>query len=340
MKKIASLDGIRGLSVLAVFLYHTLAVPSAGHLGVEIFFVLSGFLISSQLFGEISKTGTIAMLKFYWRRCVRLLPAYAVMCVIFEAISYCFPSTAIYAEPMDLAEFLFTANYYWQTGGHPFPIISHVWTLATEWQFYLVWPFCLLVASKARVSKRMLLALMASAVMAIWIARLFHFGNLRIDGLLLGSCVALLKDEKRITDAIKRWAVPLFALCAGIAALMIFNEVPRLANQASTVVVAAAAAMVLVLSMSQSTLLEVIVGNSLLSYFGKISYGLYLYHFPIAAALYVSGATGIKMFIVCVFASIPIADFSFRFIESPLMRLGKKRPSPAVENEPLQSRII
>lgn len=279
------------------------------------------------------------MTSFYRRRCIRLLPAYVVMCVMFEAFAYCFPSTAALAQPSMLAEFLLTANYYWQEGSQPYPIISHVWTLATEWQFYLVWPLLMLIASKLKVSKPALLAVMSAMIVAVWIARLRGHNFFRVDGLLLGACVALLKDSASISKKIEPIAIPLLGICGAVIGLLFFNDFPRVANQAPTIVVAAAAVVVLVIATNGKPIFDALLGNHLLRYFGKISYGLYLYHFPIAAALYVNGATGPKMLIVCAFASIPLADFSFRFIENPIIQFGKRRPADA-SAEPLHSQPI
>jgi peptidoglycan/LPS O-acetylase OafA/YrhL len=150
--------------------------------------------------------------------------------------------------------------------------------------------------------------------------------------------MALLKDNSAATDRVKNISTPLFMVCAIVVTLLTFDIVPNIESKASTIVAVATALMVLVISTNSKPILDAILGNAVLSYFGKISYGLYLYHFPIAAILYMNGVARPKMFIVCVFASIPIADFSFRFIESPIMRIGKKRR--AATATPLQSQIV
>jgi peptidoglycan/LPS O-acetylase OafA/YrhL len=208
-----------------------------------------------------------------------------------------------------------------------------VWTLSTEWQFYLAWPFLLLVAAKMRLRRRTMLALVGTAIVADWIARLCGHGALRVDGLLLGACVALVKDHPMVRHQIHRIAEPAFVVCTAVIVLLTFHAVPLAATQDPTIVAAAAALLVLVVCTGPTRMMDVALGNGVFRYFGKISYGLYLYHFPVVGAMYLGGFTGPKMLVAGMLVAIPLADFSFRFIESPIMKMRAKQKETFIESK-------
>src|SRR5579885_2477102 len=136
------LDGLRGLAILAVFVYH-LQLITGGFLGVDVFFVLSGFLITSLLLEEWQRRGTISFPRFYMRRALRLLPAF------FAFLLACFVYIVIF-RPDEVAAFrkeaLVAACYVsnWPTLHQvPMPTLGHAWSLSLEEQFYFLWPLLL-----------------------------------------------------------------------------------------------------------------------------------------------------------------------------------------------------
>jgi peptidoglycan/LPS O-acetylase OafA/YrhL len=182
-------DGLRGLAVLAVFFNHTLQWPSGGHLGVDMFFALSGFLITSQLLTELDQTGRVDLANFYWRRCKRLLPAFAVMCALYAVMTMCFPQQVAHASAGTLAGLLLVANIYWADGGHVLPFLNHTWSLAVEWQFYLVWPLLLVLMFRLGVKRRLLVVLMVLCVLWMCYARWRGNQLMHYSGILLGALV-------------------------------------------------------------------------------------------------------------------------------------------------------
>ena len=114
-----ALDGLRGFAVLVVLFDHTLHIPAGGYLGVDVFFVLSGFLISSQLFAEVQRTGTVDLRHFFLKRCRRLLPAFLAMCALYWIIDFCFLKSARSPELFRLFGLLFTSNLHLAQGSSP-----------------------------------------------------------------------------------------------------------------------------------------------------------------------------------------------------------------------------
>ncbi|MFM8464548.1 MAG: acyltransferase family protein, partial [Burkholderiaceae bacterium] len=148
------LDGVRAIAVLAVLLYH-LDLPgffSAGFLGVDLFFVLSGFLITSQLLREHERDQAISLRDFYLRRARRLLPAVVALLLLCVLLVECFAPDAIRRTRIDaLPAFFYVSNWwqifseqsYFEISGRP-PLLQHLWSLAIEEQFYIFWPLALL----------------------------------------------------------------------------------------------------------------------------------------------------------------------------------------------------
>ncbi|SDV49771.1 acyltransferase family protein [Chitinasiproducens palmae] len=327
--RISALDGLRGYAVLAVFLYHTLDVPKSGHLGVDIFFVLSGFLISSHLYQQLSTCGTIDLSGFYLKRCARLLPAFFVACVLFEAIAYCFPSSASLESPLKLLSLLFVSNFLSASGQEQVGLMNHLWTLSVEWQFYLLWPAVLFGLHKLRLRGRGIgWILLITFILAVGLKahgnQFAHF-----DGLLVGSLLPLLTSQKVVKRAFNNRICNAALLSASISALilLILFPVPQFTmfNEVATSI--ATVALIFCTTFKQSGISRLVLANRLAQYFGRISYGLYLYHFPIAALLYVNSFPRAKIALVACVVAIPLADVSWRCLEQPVIRRFGNRKS-------------
>ncbi|NPT42365.1 acyltransferase family protein [Paraburkholderia sp. 1N] len=319
MQRNDNLDGMRGIAVLIVFLYHTLGKPAAGNLGVDVFFVLSGYLITSKLIEEIDATGTVDIFRFYLNRCLRLLPAFFVMCVLYEGLHYCFPGIVSSARPISLLAFLFTSNIYWMNGLQPFPVASHTWTLATEWQFYLVWPFIAAFVMRRREHRLPVALLLAACALALVIAELHEAKVPKYEGILIGSSMAIMLSVARRENLPLRGAPLALASTIGIVAWSFIGS--KFGEKSSLVAVALSVGAIYAMTNSGSEKAIPLLSGHVLKYFGKISYGLYIYHFPIVAVAYVAGMSPVRMFIIGVAVTIPLADFSFRFIEAPALKL-------------------
>lgn len=213
---IPALDGLRTLAVVAVVLYHlNLTWAQGGLLGVTIFFVLSGYLITRLLLNEVAKTGRIDLKSFWIRRIRRLFPAVVTVVVVTCALCTIFNHVMLTKMRPDILPSLLFFNNWWQIAqnvsyfnalGDPSPL-THFWSLAIEEQFYLIWPPLLFAMVSMHVSKpntrRMVLGLSAVSALAMMVlynpaadpSRVYYGTDTRVFSLLLGAWMAFIPDR-------------------------------------------------------------------------------------------------------------------------------------------------
>lgn len=213
---IPALDGLRTLAVVAVVLYHlNLTWAQGGLLGVTIFFVLSGYLITRLLINEVSKTGRIDLKSFWIRRIRRLFPAVVTVVVVTCALCTIFNHVMLTKMRPDILPSLLFFNNWWQIAqnvsyfnalGDPSPL-THFWSLAIEEQFYLIWPPLLFAMASMHVSKpntrRVVLGLAAVSALAMMVlynpaadpSRVYYGTDTRVFSLLLGAWMAFIPDR-------------------------------------------------------------------------------------------------------------------------------------------------
>lgn len=212
---IPALDGLRTLAVVAVVLYHlNLTWAQGGLLGVTIFFVLSGYLITRLLLNEVAKTGRIDLKNFWIRRIRRLVPAVVTVVVVTCALCTIFNHVMLTKMRPDILPSLLFFNNWWQIAqnvsyfnalGDPSPL-THFWSLAIEEQFYLIWPPLLFAMVSMHVSKpntrRVVLGLAAVSALAMMVlynpaadpSRVYYGTDTRVFSLLLGAWMAFIPD--------------------------------------------------------------------------------------------------------------------------------------------------
>jgi len=356
-RRLPPLDGIRALAVLAVLATHA-GIPflPGGFVGVDVFFVLSGFLITSLLYDELVVTGRIDLGLFWTRRARRLLPAALVMIVAVVAARPLFAPDSVAALRGDaIAAALWSGNWRWALqgtdyfaqGGTPSPL-QHTWSLAVEEQFYLLWPL-LLLACRA-VKRRRLLALSlagvaVSALATYVLARVaspgrVYFGtDTRAQELLAGAALAALLAPTwrwraatplgmRSPQPAARRPLPLLLSVCGLAAL---TGVATAADGAPSefrhglllLTALAAAALVAGVVLDAGQPVARLLSTRLLVGIGRISYGLYLWHWPVYLALdgERSGLHGYVLAALRVAVTGVLAAASFVLIERPAQRL-------------------
>ncbi len=297
------LDGLRGLAVLAVMAYHCdlRRVVPGGFLGVDLFFVLSGFLITALLLREHRQTGRIHLPRFYLRRALRLLPALFVMlavCCVW-AMLRTKPDRAAVIYQAALLTACHAANgaAYWSV---PMDLLSHAWSLSLEEQFYVVWPILLVLllrfgAGPRRIAWLVGTGIAASALVraALWLSP-WPAGPLaattsliaRADSLLAGCLVGLLASAGRLPESpggrrALRAAAGVSTIFLLLLGIMGRNGAPYLVLGGYTAVAAAAAVVIAALMNSPPRLASRVLGAPVLVRVGRISYGLYLWHFPL-----------------------------------------------------------
>jgi peptidoglycan/LPS O-acetylase OafA/YrhL len=311
---ISALDGLRGVAIALVVTYHYWGWPRGGWLGVDLFFVLSGFLITTLLLEEHTANGRIRFGAFYVRRVRRLFPALAVLLAAYLAIN---AVRGIDALGLVARWGLYTANVYeafWPGVADHHVGLNPLWSLAQEEQFYLVWPAALLLAVKVRRPARFLIAI--ALALALYRAALVLHGesgfrvyfapDTHADGLVLGSALAFARQKGGELVPTRTAVVVTAALCAPFVAFSV--SVPR--TQMIILPLFEAAALVFVAAAVAGTfdLPRPVI------WLGGISYSLYLWH---ALLLWVFHD---RHRVVALAASVAIAYASTKWVERPFRR--------------------
>jgi peptidoglycan/LPS O-acetylase OafA/YrhL len=343
---VPALDGLRGVAVLLVILYHFAPdVMPAGFLGVDVFFVLSGFLITRLLLVEARGTGGIRLKRFWGRRARRLLPAMFLAvggtCVValLTDLDGSFTGLARHAR----ASLLYVVNWafiaekssYFASFETPSPL-RHMWSLAIEEQFYLVWP--LMLVAVFRLSRRPLrtvgmIAVAGAVASAALMAALFQPGHdpsrvyygtdTRIFGVLIGGAAAVALLGGLVRGTVARVLPIAGALAiAGVllAAWRLDDHTDGLYRGGLFVLSLAVAVVVVAVTVAPASGAAPVLSLPLLRQVGVISYGLYLFHWPVF--IYVSerttGRTGLSLFVLRGAVTAGVAVLSYVFVERPI----------------------
>jgi peptidoglycan/LPS O-acetylase OafA/YrhL len=344
------LDGIRALAVLAVMAFHEgLPWMPGGFLGVDVFFVLSGYLITDLLVAQFERDGRLGLRGFWVRRARRLLPALAVVLVTVTAAVTVFEPEEIPAlRDALLGAMTFSSNWsqamthqsYFTAFGPP-PPLQHLWSLAVEEQFYLIWPLVLALVLAGTHRKRLAAGLAwagaaaSAAVMAMVYVpgsdpSLVYYGtDTHASGLLIGAALALTFPLARLSAVSALTARQLdYAGVLGLAALA--YAVTHFAGSDSALypdglVFAALSAAAVVAAAAAPGRIARILGWGPLRWLGVRSYGIYLWHWPvIALAGAVAGPRADPALTRLAETAVPIAlaAASWRWIEEPVLRRG------------------
>jgi peptidoglycan/LPS O-acetylase OafA/YrhL len=346
-----ALDGLRGLSIIVVILYHS-GVVSGGWIGVEVFFVLSGYLITTLLLLELDGTGRIDVVAFWKRRARRLLPGIGLLLVLIGLYTAWFSERTSSTIDLDIFGVLtYTSNWttiagdgYWATFATPSPL-RHMWSLAVEEQFYLVFPLLalwLLLPRRRRWAVPTLttaaLAWQVAATSFFDINRVYLGTDTRAFGLLAGATAAVALHETRSRRAntgpgTQRWQ-PMAGLAAivvlAVGVVVLSEDTDGLFRGPFQLVVCAAVALTTVIAdRDRSGWLGHALSAGPLVHIGRWSYGIYLFHWPILIALEPGTPKQPWLLALAVSAlAIPLAALSFRWIEVPIMRTGLRAFKP------------
>jgi peptidoglycan/LPS O-acetylase OafA/YrhL len=345
-----ALDGIRALSVLAVVAYHAdFSWARGGFLGVDAFFVLSGYLITSLLVLEWRRHGTISLLAFWGRRVRRLLPA-LLLIVLFIAlcvVPLMAPVERGRIRGDGLAALFYVANWRYVLSGQsyfelfvaPSPL-RHVWSLAIEEQFYLVWPLVVFASLRiARGSVRLLAMLSFAGIIASTVAmavlydgadpsRSYYGTDTRAHTLLVGALAALVLLNRRPIRphafAVRQW----LGGAAGLAVLWAWHgtsDTGAALYHGGLLVFAVAVALVIAAS-THAGALQRTLSIAPLAWIGRLSYGVYLWHWVLQVWLTPArvGLDGLPLTAVRVGATFGAATASYYLVELPI-RLHRAR---------------
>ena len=358
-----ALDGLRGLAVVLVVLSHFVPddVPG-GFLGVDLFFVLSGFLITSLLVGEWGASGSIDLGNFWVRRARRLLPALVVVLVATGLVGMLTLDRAgMHQLGLDgLASLFYVANWRFILSGQSYVMqfietgvspLRHMWSLAIEEQFYLVWPLVALgagVLARGRIARRWpgvgqrqvmaavcgVLAV-ASASWMVWLAvrgadpdRIYYGTDSRVFMILAGALVGALSAGTPVVG--RRWRTPVI-IGGAVAAVGLLVASVLVTTTSSWLYrggyAAGAVALVLLLvaaaQPAPNPLARVLSVRPLVG-LGLISYGVYLWHWPISVWLTpaTTGLGGVELFIVRSVLTLAVSLASYIVVEQPIRHRG------------------
>jgi peptidoglycan/LPS O-acetylase OafA/YrhL len=340
-RHVPELDGLRGFAIIAVLSHHLVPQFSltGGFLGVDLFFVLSGYLITSLLLTEFENTGSISLKNFYIRRVLRLGPALSLYLVACLAVTYHTQLISL-SRQIKLIVFalLYSTNWRLALGWDPvLDSTAIIWSLSIEEQFYLVWPLMVLGCLKLKLSRRVMIGGLCLIIPGIMLHRylLFHEGvvltrlyygtDTRADALLFGCFIALI-PVTAVGFRQNRWLkfAGVFS-AAGLVYLITASNFDGafLYTGGFTAVALLAGLLIFVAVNSPPRILSASLKWSPLRWFGRISYGLYLWHWLVVrnTTLYYLGhwEPWAKLGI-----ALGIASASFYVIERPLNRLKSR----------------
>ena len=379
LSHLAPLDGLRGMAVLLVMIDHfsfgflTRRLGAIGHfleagwIGVDLFFVLSGYLITRGL-ARATDRSVGARLKLFWmRRVLRIFPLYYIVTLVGAGLCLAYGA---HEQMPDWTFWVYLQNYSLALRGGELLWMAHFWSLAIEEQFYMLWPLVVLLAPRrARVGLalggaaasfglRAVLALSPGLVLAAlpaekqelgWVIvgqMLYRMTPTRLDGLLLGACLAFFENDPTgvLARAWNRVRVPMLWASGALLVLLIVWTRGFIADDRRVVLIGYSTCAVFFASAvslaSTSTLPRVLMRaftSRVLSACGKVSYGMYLFHFPLvfllsprllpwleaqsmAVALLAGGGT----MLACALVTYGLAVLSFRFVEEPFLGLKSR----------------
>lgn len=340
--KISQIQGLRALAALLVTLFHAKWI-SGGFIGVDIFYVISGFLITGLLLREIERTGTIDFKEFYARRFKRLLPTSFFVLAITALLSWLLiPGTMRSSLGRDIiAASLYVSNYlfaWWQADyqnldATPSPVI-HYWSLAVEEQFYLVWPVLILLffTFAVRIKKKIALTYLVGAItLASFLFSIYQtetspiwaFYSLptRAWELGLGALLVLVPPLKT-----KKY-IGLIGFLLIILSSFVFNETTAFPGKNAIVPVLGTVLLIATIN-TWPPFLNDVANSRLFQWLGEISYPLYLWHWPLLVlpSTYLARPLAVYERLIAILMTIVFADLTHRFIENPY-RTKKVIPS-------------
>jgi peptidoglycan/LPS O-acetylase OafA/YrhL len=333
-KRYPALDGLRALAVGLVLLLHgTYGQFPGGFLGVDIFFVLSGFLITSSLISEYRRSGRVSLREFWTRRARRLLPAFALMLLLARLLWNHIVPRPPFARAAGAALF-YVANIQAVVDPTKLGALLHTWSLSTEEQFYLFWP--LVATSVLRIGRPVPL-LVAAIAAAVARAVLFYFGSpvasyfsplCRVDQLLIGCSLAV--SIGRLPRLVNVRLAALAFLVALVVLVLRTDTSWAPYYYGGMGVVAIGAACLIAALRDEMWWLSRIFSLSPFVWIGQRSYGIYLLHFPIFV-LFDRFRTRHSLMnfalvtIARVGITLCIAGLSWSFVERPFMRTRRHR---------------
>lgn len=364
LRRVPGIDGLRGLAVLAVVIYHFFGdVLPGGYLGVDVFFVLSGFLITSLLVRELGANGRIDLKDFWVRRARRILPAALFVLVIGTAVAGVVGGDAAVGLGAQFFGTLFFVNNWTQIAGSQsyfadsgVQLFAHFWSLAVEEQFYVLFPliFTGIVAAGVGTQKMKWLTAAGALASFAWMVtlhdpgadptRVYYGTDTHAFGLLLGATLALwmTNPNPRTGDSWPAWLGPLRGERAGavtgaaalgglIVLFLVLSDTAPITYRGGLLTASILSALVLASVVREHGPASVIFRTAPMRWLGERSFSLYLWHWPVmvlvSEVLQRSETRWWPMTagLVSLAISLPLSSWSYAWIETPIRRRGYGR---------------
>ena len=351
---------MRALAVLAVIIYHVdVNYLPGGFLGVDLFFVLSGYLISSLIIKEYKKTGSLNLYNFYIRRARRLLPAVYFMITVVLVVMVMFNGVLLKKSHLDaIFGYIYSSNWwyifhkldYFDSFGSQSPF-KHLWSLAIEEQFYMFFPLLFLLINRKKKDKdgfyklnRNFLYVILGLILVSLIAHiiLFDINNIsriyfgtdtRAFSLLVGAVGAILYPMDKLNTKITPQenlvysVVSLISIAALITIMIYTSEYNTWLYRGGFLLVAILGIIIIISSGKQHTIMAKLLSFKPVVFIGKISYSLYLWHFPVlvlTTPVSEIGKPNIFFVVLRVILTFILAIISYALVETPIRKLGFK----------------
>ena len=360
---ITGFDGIRTLAVIGVILYHLLPTQMrGGYLGVPVFFVVSGYLITDLLRQEWDQNGRIAVKDFYVRRMKRLYPGMVVMLLLSAAYITLFQRNLLNNLRGVVVSSLLYVNNWWQINhglsyfdrfGNESPF-THLWSLAVEWQNYLIWPLLFillmkLVKNRGTIFKIVIgCSLLSALLLAIWYSpgadptRVYYGTDTRLFSIWMGSALAFIWPSTHLKKEIPKKAKRVLNLAGGLSFIglvitfFVLDDHLSFVYYGGMLLVSLLCTILVAVTAHPGASLNRWLTNPLFSYIGKRSYGIYLYQFPVMifyeAKIGNVGENVLLHTLIEIVLILLISELSYRFIENPLRKFHYKDTFRTVRN--------
>ena len=350
--RLDSLDGLRAIAVLLVIGYHW-DVPgfSTGFFGVDMFFALSGFLITSLLMEEFARTGDLSLRRFWTRRIRRLWPESWLLIAISLTGPFVFGLGRGDRTDLSGITALFQIHNWWKiaTESNDSAWTGHLWSLSVEEQFYLVWPVIMfLVARAGRVHWRravfcattvlLTCSLTASLLLreaGVSYLRLYFSSDIRASNILIGCLAAIvLQSHRKPVETMRRVVANRFVAVATVIGVVTLSahglgvSTAPVATMVGIAVPTLTTVLVAHLYVARCGFPSRILGKRATAKIGRISYGVYLWHFPIGNYLFIHLGRDFKSTILALAVTLVAAELSTRFGRSVGTWLGRPKVRP------------
>lgn len=360
MRYMPGLDGLRAIAVLGIIIYHlNKQWLTGGFLGVDTFFVISGYLITSLLLKEYDDTGIIKLKSFWIRRLKRLLPAVIVLLMVVGTATLLLKSDNIIRVKHDIIAAIFYVSNWWYIAKDvnyfeqfSFMPLKHLWSLAIEEQFYIFFPV-ILVTLLLTIKKRYKIGFIFWGVSIISLglmmfiysingdhSRVYFGTDTRLQTLLLGVILAFLWPPFKLKNdppkVVKYFIDSIGSLSFIVLILLFFiiNDETNWIYDGGFYLISILTLFIIASVVHPSTWIAKIFSNPVLVFIGKRSYSLYLWHFAVISfvhSYYVDGQIPVYVYFIDISLTIIFAELSYRFIETPFRKEGIKalnwRPS-------------